>query len=128
MTDIVNESTVCQTPTVPVAMHDQHHTSPTSLIKLEDASQILSAYCKRRKIEFHNSNWALVTHFFPDDNNGNVIHVDLLNHNHNVTFYSVVVSEIVLIIPSQRPPVRKTINTFQMQTMTLNHSSRILMM
>ena len=63
----------------------------------DDASYILDNACTREMIEFHNSNWPIVTHFYntvgedPDF----VPCVHLLQCNHNVSFNSGVVSEIV---------------------------------
>jgi hypothetical protein len=80
------------------------------------------------KNEFHNSNWALVTHFLPDDKNDDIIKVDLLDCNHNITFNCIVFSEIVLNIPSPMHPTWKAIITLKMQTVILNYSLYIRLM
>jgi hypothetical protein len=62
-----------------------------------EAAQILDTNCTRRKIEFHNSNWPIVTCFYTrqDSDSDEVPQVFLLNCNHNISFNSSVVSEIV---------------------------------
>ena len=61
------------------------------------ASYILDNKCTRENFEFHNSNWPIVTHFYnsSEDNSDFVPSVHLLQCNHNVSFNSTVVSEIV---------------------------------
>ena len=70
---------------------------PTFTLGHSEAAQILDTNCTRRKIEFHNSNWPIVSHFYTtqDNNSNEVPQVFLLNCNHNVFFNSLIVSEIV---------------------------------
>jgi hypothetical protein len=73
-------------------------TPPTFTLGHSEAAQILDTNCTQRKIEFHNSNWPIICHFYTtqDNNSDEVPQVFLLNCNHNVSFNSTVVSEIVL--------------------------------
>ena len=63
-----------------------------------EASRLLKTECIQISLEFHNSNWPIVCHFFSssDNNNGDYApQVQLILCNHNVSFNGLVVSEII---------------------------------
>ena len=61
-----------------------------------EAARLLDTTCTQRKLEFHNSNWPIVCHFFSSSDNNDaeyVPQVQLILCNHNISFNSSVVSE-----------------------------------
>lgn len=62
-----------------------------------EAARLLDTACTQRKLEFYSSNWPIVCHFFScdKDNAAYIPLVQLINCNHNISFNSSVVSEIV---------------------------------
>ena len=72
-------------------------TPPTITFAHSKAARILDTNCTQRKIEFHNSNWPIVCHFYTTQirNSDEVLQVFLLNCSHNVSFNSTVINEIV---------------------------------
>ena len=80
--------------------------TPTFTMPHSAAAQVLDTNCTRRKIEFHNSNWPIVCDFYAtqDDKSDEVPQVYLLNCNHNVSFNSTVVSEIIFNYSKSEAP------------------------
>jgi hypothetical protein len=66
-------------------------------VEHSDTAYILDTACTQRKLDFHNSNWPIGTHFYGTvgDDPDFLIKVQLIQCNHNVSFNNTVVSEIV---------------------------------
>jgi hypothetical protein len=80
--------------------------TPTFTMPHSAAAQVLDTNCTRRKIEFHNRNWPIVCDFYAtqDGKSDEVPQVYLLNCNHNVSFNSTVVSEIIFNYSESEAP------------------------
>jgi hypothetical protein len=70
---------------------------PVFMVGHSDSAYILDTACTRRKLDFHNCNWPIVSHFYctDEDDPDFVLKVQLIQSNHNVSFNNTVVSEIV---------------------------------
>ncbi len=106
-------TTTGQTNTGPVIDTGSHTLSmfqqigtPTFTMPHSATAQVLDTKCTRRKIEFHNSNWPIVCNFYAtqDGKSDKVPQVYLLNCNHNVSFNSTVVSEIMFNYSKSEAP------------------------
>ena len=83
-----------QSGEVPV---DDHTAGPIFSLGHSEAARLLNTACTQRKLEFHNSNWLIVCHFFSSSDNNDtdyVPQVQLILCSHNVSFNSSVVNEI----------------------------------